>query len=210
MKRKASVVYVVDDDPSVRESLRRLLGSVGLDVRTFESAQSFLDTPEDDVTACLVLDLRLPGLSGLDLQARLAGRSAAPIPIVFLSAYADVPTSVRAMKAGAMEFLTKPYRPKDLTDAVTQALERHRAVRAQQRELADLRRRYETLTMREREVMAGVVAGLRTKDIANEFGTREDTVKEQRAQVMTKMAAESIADLVRMATELGTDPRKGG
>jgi FixJ family two-component response regulator len=210
MSAKSDVVCVIDDDPSVRRSLRRLLTSVGLDVVLFESAQAFLDARQDDLTGCIVLDLRLPGLSGLDLQTRLAALEAPSPPIVFLTGYGDVPTSVTAMKAGAMEFLTKPYRPRDLVDAVQQALARHRSVRAAHRELADLRRRYGALTTREREVMAGVVAGFRTRDIASAFGTREVTVKEQRARVMAKMDAESVADLVRMAARLGTDPRKGG
>jgi FixJ family two-component response regulator len=206
----SGVVYVIDDDPSVRRSLRRLLRSVGLDVVLFDSAQAFLDTRHDDLTGCIVLDLRLPDLSGLDLQARLAGLEGPSPPIVFLTGHGDVPTSVKAMKAGAMEFLTKPYRAKDLVDAVQQALAHHRSMRAEHRELAELRRRYQALTTRERDVMAGVVGGFRTRDIASAFGTREVTVKEQRARVMDKMEAESVADLVRMAARLGTDPRKGG
>lgn len=199
------VIFVVDDDKSVRESLRRLFTSVGLTVEVFPSAQEFLGARRPDSPGCLVLDVRLPGLSGLDLQRELS-RGEAPLPIVFLTGHGDIPMSVRAMKAGAVEFLTKPFREQDLLDAIRQAVERDRAVRRERRELDGLRRRYETLTPRQREVMAGIVAGLLNKQIAADFGTSEATVKEQRGQVMAKMQAGSLADLVRIAARLGVTP----
>jgi FixJ family two-component response regulator len=195
------VVFVVDDDASVREGLHRLVSSVGLAVETFSSAQAFLDAGVGDAPCCLVLDVRLPGLSGLDLQQRLLGTRAPP-PIIFLTGHGDIPMSVRAMKAGAVEFLTKPFRPDELVRAIREALARDHVVRAEARWLAELRRRYETLSPREREVMEGVVAGRLNKQIAAAFGTRESTVKEQRAQVMQKMQAASVAELVRFAAQL--------
>jgi FixJ family two-component response regulator len=205
MSEPSPVVFVVDDDSSVRESLRRLLSSVGLQVVVFPSAQAFLDARRIGVAGCLVLDVRLPGLSGLDLQSRLVDSGAA-MPIVFLTGYGDIPMSVRAMKAGAVEFLTKPFRPQDLVDAIGQALERDRVTRAERSELLELRRRYDSLTAREREVLAGVVAGLRNKEIASAFGTREFTVKEQRAQMLLKMQVSSVPELVRIATRLSLPP----
>lgn len=204
----APVVFVVDDDRSVREALRNLLTSVGFAVEIFASARDFLGAARPDAPACLVLDVRLPGLSGLDLQQELA-RVGAVLPIVFLTGHGDIPMSVSAMKAGATEFLTKPWREQDLLDAVRLAIERDRTAREARKELAELRRRYDSLTPRERDVMAGVVAGLLNKQIAFELGTSEATVKEQRRHVMFKMQAGSTADLVRTAERLGIPPAGG-
>jgi FixJ family two-component response regulator len=173
-----------------------------LAVEAFPSAQAFLSSPRPDSPGCLVLDVRLPGLSGLDLQRELA-RTDVPLPIIFLTGHGDIPMSVRAMKAGAIEFLTKPFREQDLLDAIRQAIERDRAARRERQELAELRRRYSTLTPREREVMTGIVAGLLNKQIAADFGTSEATVKEQRGQVMVKMQVGSLAELVRIASRIG-------
>jgi FixJ family two-component response regulator len=205
MSAAEPMVFVVDDDRSVRESLRRLFTSIGLRVEVFSSARAFLDGPRPDAPGCLVLDVRMPGLSGLDLQHELA-RAGVDVPIVFLTGHGDIPMSVRAMKAGAVEFLTKPFREKDLLDAIRQAIERDRIARLTRRELAALRRRHDSLTPREREVMAGIVAGKLNKQIAAEFGTSEGTVKEQRAHVMLKMRAGSLPDLVRIAARIGATP----
>jgi len=194
---EAPIVFVVDDDASVRSSLKFLLSTVGLHAEAFDSADSFLRKKCSDVPSCLVLDVRLPGLSGLDFQRELAARNIC-IPIVFLTGHGDIPMSVRAMKAGAVEFLTKPFRDQDLLDAVRVALDRDRARREQETEMADLRRRFDSLTSREQEVVSMVVAGMLNKQIAAELGTAESTVKVQRSRAMEKMQAESLADLIKM------------
>jgi FixJ family two-component response regulator len=200
-----SIVFIVDDDQSMCEALTRLLGTVGLKAQAFKTAQEFLKAKRPDTPSCLVLDVRLPGLSGLDLQRELANTDPA-IQIVFITAHGDVPMTVQAMKAGAVEFLTKPFRDQQLLDAVQQAIDRDRAARHQRAELAELRRRYESLTQREREVMTRVVTGSLNKQIAAELGTSEATVKAHRAPLMRKMEAESVAQLVRMAEGLGLLP----
>jgi len=205
MSAAVPTVFVVDDDRSVRDALRRLLTSVGMTVEVFPTAQAFLSARRPDAPGCLVLDVRLPGLSGLDLQRELANTNAT-LPIIFLTGHGDIPMSVRAMKAGAVEFLTKPFREQDLLDAIRQAIDRDRIARTERQELTELRRRYASLTPRERDVMAGVVAGLLNKQIAAELGSAEATVKEQRGQVMLKMQAGSVADLVRSAGRLGIGP----
>ena len=205
MSTQEPIVFVVDDDESVRNSLRRLLMSVGLAVEVFPTAQAFLDRARSDAPGCLVLDVQLPGLSGLDLQSELADTDT-PLPIVFLTGHGDIPMSVKAMKAGAVEFLTKPFREGDLVDAIRSAIDRDRGARLERWELAELRHRYDSLTPREREVMAKIVAGTINKQIAAEFGTSVVTVKEQRGQVMLKMQVTSLADLVRIAARLGVHP----
>jgi len=199
------IVFIVDDDRNVRDSLRRLLTSVGLIAEVFDTAKAFLTARRPDAPSCLVLDVRLPGLSGLDLQRELAAADIS-VPIIFLTGYGDIPMSVRAMKAGATEFLTKPFREQDLLDAIRHAIERDRLARAERKELAQLRHRYGLLTPRERDVMAGVIAGLLNKQIAAELGTSEVTVKEQRGHVMQKMQVGSVAELVRAAARLGIAP----
>ena len=197
----APVVFVVDDDPSVRSSLKFLLSSVGLQVESFDSAETFLQRKPPDAPSCLVLDVRLRGLSGLDFQRELAERNIR-IPIVFVTGHGDIPMSVRAMKAGAIEFLTKPYRDQDLLDAVRIALDRDRARREQEKDLTDLQQRFDSLTPREQEVISKVVSGMLNKQIAGELGTAENTVKVHRSRAMEKMNAQSFADLVRMIEKL--------
>src|SRR6266576_6624157 len=202
MSAEKPVVFVVDDDPSMCEALQRLLGTVGLKAHTFGSAHEFMRTKRPDVPSCLVLDVRLPDLSSLDLQRRLLDMNP-PMPIVIITAYADIPMTVQAVKAGAVEFLTKPFRDQELLDAVQQALERDRTTREQRVKNDELYARYDSLTPREREVMTLVVTGLLNKQIAGELGTSETTVKNHRHQVMEKMGADSVAELVKMAYKLG-------
>src|SRR5262245_14397435 len=205
MTEPQAIVFVVDDDESVRESLGGLIRSAGLRVETFASARQFLAGPRSNSAGapnCLVLDVHLPGLSGLDLQKRMAEVDI-EIPIIFITGRGDIPTTVRAMRAGAVELLTKLFRDQDLLDAIGQAIERDREARRRQAEVSDLRCRYESLTPREREVMGLVVSGLLNKQAAAELGINEGTVKVHRGQVMQKMRAASLADLVRMSDKLG-------
>jgi len=201
------VVLIVDDDPSLRDALSSLLRSVGLRVEVFGSAPEMLEAPLPDVASCLVLDIRLPKRSGLDFQNELI-KASIKIPIIFITAHGDVPMSVRAMKAGAVDFLTKPFRDQDLLDAVANALERDRKRREEEKGVAELKAKLETLTPREREVMSLVTAGLMNKQVAGEIGVSEITVKIHRGHVMRKMGARSLADLVRMAEVLGVSREK--
>ncbi|SCB25507.1 response regulator transcription factor [Rhizobium multihospitium] len=202
MQGQQSTVYVIDDDPSVRDGLDSLLRSVGYDTHGFASPRDFLASPRSEGPACIVLDVRMPDASGLDFQDELA-RTGYVIPIIFLTGHGDVPMSVRAMKAGAVEFLLKPFREQDLLDAIRQALEIDRARLRKQAAEVDLHERFSTLTPREREVMALVARGLLNKQIAAEIGLSEITVKVHRGQAMRKMRADSVADLIRMADNLG-------
>lgn len=197
----APIVFIVDDDPSVRSSLKFLLSTVGLLAEGFESASAFLLNKPVDTPSCLVLDVRLPGVSGLDFQRELAAKNIR-IPIIFLTGHGDISMSVRAMKSGAVEFLTKPFRDQDLLDAVGVALERDRARREQERELLILQKRYDSLTSREREVISMVASGMLNKQIADQLGTAESTVKVQRSRATEKMRAESLVDLIRMIEKL--------
>ena len=202
MRESEEVVFVVDDDASLCDALGSLLRSAGFRVESFASARAFLEHPRPALPSCLVLDVQLPDLTGLDLQRQLADA----IPIVFITGHGDVPTSVRAMKAGALEFLTKPFEDHELLDAIRHAMQRDRSARAEHAALADLAARHATLTPREVEVMALVVAGLLNKQIASELGVSEVTVKVHRGRVMQKMQADSLADLVRMAERLEARP----
>ena len=207
MSEPESIVFVVDDDPSVQRAIKRLIASVGLQVELFGSAQDFMARTNPDVPSCLVLDIRLPGMSGLDFQRQLADANL-HIPIVFITAHGDIPMTVRAMKAGAVEFLTKPFRDQDLLDAIQLALEKDREIRRIEAEIATLRERFESLSPREREVVELVVSGMLNKQIAAQLGTAENTVKVHRSRAMEKMRADSLADLVRMIQRLQIPPSK--
>jgi FixJ family two-component response regulator len=202
MGEEKSIVYIIDDDPLYRSSTERLVRSVGFSVLGFKSAREFLGSQRSNVPSCLLLDVRMPGISGLDLQQELA-ETGVKLPIIFITGYGDIPMSVQAIKAGAIEFLTKPFRDQVLLDAITQAIGRDRTARDQRARYTDLRRRYESLSPREREVFRGVVSGMLNKQIAEEIDTTERTVKFHRAQIMRKMQVRSLAELVRMADTLG-------
>ena len=202
MEESVPIIALVDDDPSVRRGLERLIRSVGWKAETFASAREFLEWPRTEPPSCVVLDLQLPGLSGLDLQKRMADVGL-EIPIVLLTGHGDIPASVQAMKAGAVEFLTKPVDEQDLLRAIQEAIERDRRARQQHADMLELRDRYESLTAREQEVMRQVVSGLLNKQIADDLKITEDTVKFHRGHIMRKMRADSLADLVRMSENLG-------
>jgi len=207
MNDHSGVVFVIDDDASLRRAIRRVLGSVGLQVELFGSAHEFLAASRPDVPSCVVLDIRLPGMSGLDLQRELTS-AGIHIPLIFITSYGDIPMSVRAMKAGAVEFLTKPFRDQDLLDAIQLALKRDRLRRESEADVQLLRERFESLTPREREILPMVVSGLLNKQIAASIGTSEATVKVHRSQLTRKMGAQSLADLVRMAERIGIRTKK--
>jgi FixJ family two-component response regulator len=208
MKETEPIVFVIDDEALIRDGIESLLRSIGLRAQTFASAQEFMSAKRADAPACLILDVRMPGVSGLELQRQLAD-ARIHIPIIFLTGHGDIPMTVRAMKDGAMEFLTKPVRGQDLLDAVQKAIARDRGLRHDRAQLAEIRRRFDSLTPREVEVLNLVVAGLLNKQIAGELGMSELTVKTHRAHVMEKTRADSLAHLVRMAEQLKNAPRTG-
>jgi RNA polymerase sigma factor (sigma-70 family) len=201
MSSATPLIFIIDDDPGVRAATQRVLKSVGLRSEGFATAQDFLQRPPFEGPSCIILDVRLPGISGLDLQRKLI-EARVQIPIIFITAHGDIPMSVKAMKSGAVEFLTKPFRHQDLLDAIQQALERDREARQQQNEIMELQRRFERLTARERQVIKLVISGMPTKEIASVLGTSEITAKVHRGQVMHKMKAKSLVELGRMAEKL--------
>jgi FixJ family two-component response regulator len=207
MKRTEPIVFVIDDDASVRSALKSLIRSVGLDVEGFASGQDFLNFARPDVAGCLVLDVRLPGMNGLDFHKVLI-KSGILLPVIFITAHGDVPMSVRAMKSGAVEFLTKPFRDQDLLDAIQLSLDQDRIRRQQESEISELKKRFEKLTVRERELLSLVVSGKPNKQIADAIGISEFTVKIHRANLTRKMQADSLADLVRMTVRLNISPKR--
>ncbi len=207
MKEPDSIVFVIDDDRLIREGMQSLIKSIGLRVETFASARDFLAAKRPDAPACLILDVRMPEVSGLDLQRKL-GEAKIQIPIIFITGHGDIPMTVRAMKEGALEFLTKPVRGQELLDAVQKAVARDRELRKERAEMSEIRLRFESLTPREKEVLDLVVAGLLNKQIADQLGASELTIKTHRAHLMQKTEADSLAHLVRMAEKLKTSPQK--